>query len=206
MIEFCSGKKCSYHCRSAIFENLCFVQKQSMLRLIVQCYQWRAADGMLVGYRWAPGTPSGDTFRPGVGGRWDAGGMPMGGEKFLQPPCHAFKALRRRRHPAHPLLSEPFLHFTKYNLPMEGVGSDVEYPRRARGSSTNNAFRCRFARCNASYQRKEHLNRHEKSKHTKQQSLICSSCGREFQRRYNTGTLTSYTHAFTVTSNARPLN
>lgn len=44
-------------------------------------------------------------------------------------------------------------------------------------------FTCHFSNCNASYRRKEHLNRHE-ARHSPQQSFVCSSCGHRFGRRY----------------------
>ncbi|KAJ5774715.1 hypothetical protein N7457_009611 [Penicillium paradoxum] len=44
-------------------------------------------------------------------------------------------------------------------------------------------FRCQFPGCNASYRRKEHVRRHE-LKHFPRQAFPCSSCGREFGRRY----------------------
>ncbi|KAL4879223.1 hypothetical protein BJY04DRAFT_194064 [Aspergillus karnatakaensis] len=49
-------------------------------------------------------------------------------------------------------------------------------------SPTNCAFRCQFPGCNASYRRKAHLNRHERSSHIKQQVFSCSNCGHRFQR------------------------
>ncbi|CAG8054329.1 unnamed protein product [Penicillium salamii] len=42
-------------------------------------------------------------------------------------------------------------------------------------------FECSFAGCNASYQRKEHLRRHE-LKHCQHQAFPCSNCDREFAR------------------------
>ncbi|KAB8236417.1 uncharacterized protein BDW43DRAFT_266893 [Aspergillus alliaceus] len=43
------------------------------------------------------------------------------------------------------------------------------------------AFVCRFLRCNASYQRKEHLRRHE-AQHYRHQLFQCLTCNREFGR------------------------
>lgn len=69
-------------------------------------------------------------------------------------------------------------------LAMEGFGSEIEFLQSSPGPSAYDAFQCQFPGCNARYRRKEHLNRHEGSKHTKQQVFVCSSCDREFRRRY----------------------
>ncbi|KAL6233630.1 hypothetical protein BDW75DRAFT_251913 [Aspergillus navahoensis] len=42
-------------------------------------------------------------------------------------------------------------------------------------------FRCQFMQCNASFQRKEHLHRHE-TQHYRPQLFQCSSCNRPFHR------------------------
>ncbi|KAJ5771678.1 hypothetical protein N7520_002207 [Penicillium odoratum] len=57
-----------------------------------------------------------------------------------------------------------------------GTTLNVTDPKNPSG-----AFRCQFANCNASYRRKQHLNRHE-TKHTQQDSLPCSTCSRTFKR------------------------
>ncbi|KAL2866438.1 Zn(II)2Cys6 transcription factor [Aspergillus lucknowensis] len=46
---------------------------------------------------------------------------------------------------------------------------------------TTKAFVCRFQACSASYQRREHLRRHE-AQHSRRQPLRCSVCDREFGR------------------------
>lgn len=79
-------------------------------------------------------------------------------------------------------------------LPMEGFGSEIEFLQSPPGPFAYDAFRCQFPGCNATYRRKEHLNRHEGSKHTKQQVFVCSSCNREFRRRYPS----AYTHSLTT--------
>ncbi|KAB8209079.1 hypothetical protein BDV34DRAFT_232780 [Aspergillus parasiticus] len=43
------------------------------------------------------------------------------------------------------------------------------------------AFVCRFSHCNARYQRREHLRRHE-TQHHRQQRFQCTTCNREFGR------------------------
>ncbi|KAJ5931062.1 hypothetical protein N7466_006555 [Penicillium verhagenii] len=48
-------------------------------------------------------------------------------------------------------------------------------------ANPKDAFKCQFSGCNASYRRKEHLNRHE-TKHTQQKSFPCSNCDRTFGR------------------------
>ncbi|KAJ5111039.1 hypothetical protein N7532_001574, partial [Penicillium argentinense] len=45
----------------------------------------------------------------------------------------------------------------------------------------SHAFSCHFPNCNASYRRKEHLNRHE-TQHSQQQIFICSECGGGYGR------------------------
>ncbi|KAJ5096563.1 C2H2 type zinc finger domain protein [Penicillium angulare] len=65
---------------------------------------------------------------------------------------------------------------------MEGFGSDIECFQGSSGPIPFDPFPCRFPECNAIYQRKEHLNRHKRSKHNEQQALICSRCGAEFRR------------------------
>ncbi|EAW15938.1 C2H2 type zinc finger domain protein [Aspergillus fischeri NRRL 181] len=65
---------------------------------------------------------------------------------------------------------------------MEGFGSEIDFLQRPPDPSAYDVFRCLFPGCNARYRRKEHLNRHERSKHINQQAFVCSRCGREFQR------------------------
>ncbi|KAJ5454190.1 C2H2 type zinc finger domain protein [Penicillium daleae] len=65
---------------------------------------------------------------------------------------------------------------------MERFGGEIECFQSPSGPIAYDAFRCRFPGCNARYQRKEHLNRHERSKHIEQQALVCSRCGGEFRR------------------------
>lgn len=69
---------------------------------------------------------------------------------------------------------------------MEGFASEIDFLQRLPGSCSfvDGAFRCLFPGCNAKYRRKEHLHRHERSKHIMQQGLVCSTCGVEFRRRY----------------------
>ncbi|KAJ5640139.1 uncharacterized protein N7484_008001 [Penicillium longicatenatum] len=59
---------------------------------------------------------------------------------------------------------------------MESPANEIDSPKIRRGT-----FTCQFPRCNASYRRKEHLNRHE-AKHSEQQSFPCSICDRTFGR------------------------
>ncbi|KAJ5548347.1 hypothetical protein N7513_005581 [Penicillium frequentans] len=61
---------------------------------------------------------------------------------------------------------------------MENLANESDLPQTRRG-----AFKCQFPSCNASYRRKEHLNRHE-AKHSQPQSFPCSNCDRTFGRRY----------------------
>ncbi|KAH1330455.1 hypothetical protein KXW83_008332 [Aspergillus fumigatus] len=60
---------------------------------------------------------------------------------------------------------------------MEGFGSEIDFLQTAPDPSAYDVFRCPFPRCNARYRRKEHLNRHERSKHINQQAFVCSRCG-----------------------------
>ncbi|CAG8277110.1 unnamed protein product [Penicillium olsonii] len=53
--------------------------------------------------------------------------------------------------------------------------------RSTADASPLNAFECSFTGCNASYQRKEHLRRHQ-LKHSQHQAFPCSNCDREFAR------------------------
>jgi hypothetical protein len=46
-----------------------------------------------------------------------------------------------------------------------------------------NRFKCRFTRCTASYQRKEHLRRHE-AQHYRKQVFKCTTCDQKFSRRW----------------------
>ncbi|KAJ5338062.1 hypothetical protein N7452_004790 [Penicillium brevicompactum] len=52
-------------------------------------------------------------------------------------------------------------------------------------TNTTAIFKCSYSGCNASYQRKEHLRRHQ-IKHSQQQVFPCSNCDREFARRSDT--------------------
>ncbi|KAJ5364733.1 C2H2 type zinc finger domain protein [Penicillium cataractarum] len=63
---------------------------------------------------------------------------------------------------------------------MESLGSEICL-QSPPGLVAHDAFRCQFPGCNATYQRKEHLSRHERSKHTKQQALACSRCSRNLK-------------------------
>lgn len=67
---------------------------------------------------------------------------------------------------------------------MEDFGREIELFQSSPGPFAYDVFQCQFPGCNARYRRKEHLNRHERSKHTNQQVFVCFSCDREFQRRY----------------------
>ncbi|KAJ5633345.1 hypothetical protein N7490_009684 [Penicillium lividum] len=55
-------------------------------------------------------------------------------------------------------------------------------PNETDPQNLSGVYRCQFANCNASYRRKQHLNRHE-TKHTQQDSFPCSTCSRTFGRR-----------------------
>ncbi|OJJ65849.1 hypothetical protein ASPBRDRAFT_60199 [Aspergillus brasiliensis CBS 101740] len=44
------------------------------------------------------------------------------------------------------------------------------------------AFPCQYPGCNARYRRKEHLKRHEGSKHAQLQAFVCSICGSQYRR------------------------
>ncbi|KAJ5673965.1 C2H2 type zinc finger domain protein [Penicillium macrosclerotiorum] len=64
---------------------------------------------------------------------------------------------------------------------MESFGREIECLQSPSGPVAYDAFRCQFPGCNATYQRREHLSRHERSKHIKKQAIICSRCGHNVQ-------------------------
>ncbi|OJJ39979.1 hypothetical protein ASPWEDRAFT_33325 [Aspergillus wentii DTO 134E9] len=61
-------------------------------------------------------------------------------------------------------------------------GSEIDLIQGPSDPFAYDAFQCQFPGCNARYRRKEHLKRHEASKHTQQQVFPCSICGRQFTR------------------------
>ncbi|KOS36944.1 hypothetical protein ACN38_g12286 [Penicillium nordicum] len=63
---------------------------------------------------------------------------------------------------------------------MASLGSELDLSQYSL-TYNSHAFKCCFPGCNASYQRKEHLHRHER-KHVQQQAFLCSNCGRQFGR------------------------
>ncbi|KAL2844900.1 C2H2 type zinc finger domain protein [Aspergillus pseudodeflectus] len=69
---------------------------------------------------------------------------------------------------------------------MEGFGREIDFPQSPSGAPFGigyDAFKCEFPGCNARYRRKEHLHRHEESKHVEQhKTFVCAICGREFGR------------------------
>lgn len=93
----------------------------------------------------------------GVGGRWDTA---------VQPSRHCFI-------------------FYSVRCLYKALGSNLGIHNMPSNSNTNITamFKCNYSGCNASYQRKEHLRRHQ-IKHSQQQVFPCSNCDREFARRY----------------------
>lgn len=135
--------------------------------------------------------------------RWNAGGMPVGVQKaFYRPATHPPTEARLSEAHSSLLFQAIPTGLQGRILPMESFGSEIECFQSPSGPVAYDAFRCRFPKCNARYQRKEHLNRHERSNHIKQQVLVCSRCGGEFRRRYHVPDSLSYN----IISNTRTLN
>jgi hypothetical protein len=156
-------------------ENFDCEAPQSMPRFATS----KEANGMPVGCRW--------------GWRRDDCGMPVG---WFKSQCAASAPTRSSVEPTLHPISRHLLRGCRANSSMEGFDTEVEFLRGLPGPFAYYAFQCHFPGCNARYQRKEHLNRHQRAKHTKQQGFICSSCGRKYQRRYLRTIFTYLQHSF----------
>ncbi|KAJ5588354.1 hypothetical protein N7537_011032, partial [Penicillium hordei] len=112
-----------------------------------------------------------------------SGGEPVGGrrEDLCNPDTHAKLSKAHSSFNFRPFLRGHWL--LEPILLMEGFGSEIEFIQSPSDPFAYDAFRCQFPGCNAGYRRKEHLKRHEESKHAQQLVFVCSTCSRQFSRR-----------------------
>lgn len=76
--------------------------------------------------------------------------------------------------------TSPLLHL--FDVSTERLETILNMPSNPENNIAA-TFKCTFSGCNASYQRKEHLRRHQ-TRHSQQEAFPCSNCDREFARRY----------------------